>query len=154
MACLARVSSLRRFMKAGISGRFIRGVPLLAFLLIAGPLCFAQTAAEPQMPSVQSPNSGSPTTRSIVGKVVDRQGNTVPGAIVLLKDMKSLQVRSFIALKDGTYHFYGLSTDIPYEVRAQANGMTSSTKNVSVFDSHKMITVNLKLKEPKTKKNF
>lgn len=140
-------------MKTGDKGRFLRCLPLLALLVITEPLYFAQTPAEPQMPSVQGPNSGSPTTRSIVGKVVDRQGNTVPGAIVLLKDMKSLQVRSFIALNDGTYHFYGLSTDIPYEVRAQANGRTSATKNVSVFDSHKKITVNLKLKEPKRKKN-
>jgi hypothetical protein len=141
-------------MKAGDKGRFLRCLPLLALLVITEPFYFAQTPAEPQMPSVQRPNSGSPTTRSIVGKVIDRQGSTVPGAIVLLKDMKSLQVRSFIALNDGTYHFYGLSTDIPYEVRAQANEMTSATKHISVFDSHKRITVNLKLKEPKRKKDF
>jgi hypothetical protein len=153
MCCLEFSVYLRQIMKAGDRARSVRGVPLLAFLVIAQPLCFAQTAAEPQMPSVQGPNSGSPAIRSIVGKVMDRQGNTVPGAIVLLKDMKSLQVRSFIALNDGTYHFYGLSTDIPYEVRAQASGMTSAAKNVSVFDSHKKVTVNLKLKEPKKKKN-
>ncbi|HSU31732.1 MAG TPA: carboxypeptidase-like regulatory domain-containing protein [Bryobacteraceae bacterium] len=140
-------------MKMEDKGRFIRFLPLLALLIFTEPPGFAQTPAEPQMPSVQGPNSGSLSTRSILGKVVDRQGNTVPGAIVLLKDLKSLQVRSFIALNDGTYHFYGLSTDIPYEVRAQANGMTSATKNISVFDSHKRITVNLKLKEPKKKNN-
>ncbi len=72
----------------------------------------------------------------------------------MLKDLKSLQVRSYIALKDGTYRFYGLSTDIPYEVRAQANGMTSDIKTVSVFDSRKKIMVNLKLKDPKKKKKF
>ncbi len=130
---------------------------MAALAMIAGPLCFAVPQAETPMPSVQNRNSGSSATRSIFGKVVDSGDATVPGAIVLLKDLKSLQVRSFIALKDGTYRFYGLSTDIPYEVRAQANGMTSAIKTVSVFDSHKKITVDLKLKElkePKKKRHF
>lgn len=104
------------------------------------------------MPSVQTRRSGAPVTRSIGGKVTDKKGAIVPGATVLLKDMQSLQVRSYIVLKDGTYHFYGLSSDVPYEVRAQANDMTSDTKTVSVFDSHKKITVNLKLKKPKKTK--
>jgi hypothetical protein len=71
----------------------------------------------------------------------------VPDAVVLLKDTKTLQVRSFIAQKNGKYHFYGLSTDINYEVRAEAHGMTSPTKTVSVFDSHKVVLLNLKLKK-------
>lgn len=126
---------------------------MIAVVMAAGPLLgFATPQAETPVPSVQNRNSGSSAMRSIVGKVVDKSGAIVPGAIVLLKDLNSLQVRSFIGLKDGTYRFYGLSTDIPYEVRAQANGMTSDIKRVSVFDSHKKITVNLKLKEPKKKK--
>ena len=129
-------------------------IALVTSVIAAGPLCFATPQAETPVPSVQNRNSGSSTTRSIVGKVVDKSGATVPGAAVLLKDLKSLQVRSYIALKDGTYRFYGLSTDIPYEVRAQANGMSSDIKTVSVFDSRKRITVNLKLKDPKKKKTF
>jgi len=84
-------------------------------------------------------------TRAIRGVVLTDRGEPVPGAIILLKNMKTLQVRSFIAQNDGTYHFYGLSADINYELRAQNNGLTSKIKNVSVFDSHKLITVNLKL---------
>ncbi len=126
--------------------------PLLIVFLVT-LLCFAQKVNASQLPSVSSRNSGSPATRAIVGKVIDKRGTIVPGAIVLLKDMKTLQVRSFIGLKDGTYHFFGLSTDIPYEVRAQASGMVSDIKTVSVFDSHNRITVDLKLKEPKKKKH-
>jgi hypothetical protein len=105
-------------------------------------LCFAQVQAP-----VTSP--GGPTTRSIVGTVVSDSGAPIPGAHVLLKNGKTLQVRSFIAQQDGKYHFYGLSSDINYEVRAQANGMTSKTKNVSVFDSHKVVRVNLKVNRKK-----
>jgi len=79
--------------------------------------------------------------------VLDKSGAPVAGAIVLLKNTKTLQVRSFIAQQDGKYHFYGLSPDINYQVRAESRDMTSPTKQISVFDSHSKITVNLKLKK-------
>lgn len=105
---------------------------------------FSFTQVEPPV-TTQS----GPTTRSIEGKVLSQSGASVPGAHVLLKNGKSLQVRSFIAQQDGRYHFYGLSTEVNYEIRAQANGMTSKTKNISVFDSHKVIHLNLKLTKKK-----
>jgi len=77
--------------------------------------------------------------------VTDGNGQPVPGAVVLIKDSKTLQVRSYIAQKDGRYHFFGLSTDVNYQLRAEANGLTSKTKTVSVFDSHSKVTLNLKL---------
>ncbi len=101
-------------------------------------------------PQAQDPVVGQPgtaTTRSIEGAVLTATGGLVPGAIVLLKDTKTLQVRSFIAQNDGKYHFYGLSSDINYELRAESNGTTSPRKTVSVFDSHKIVTLNLKLKK-------
>jgi hypothetical protein len=109
---------------------------------------FAQL--QQQQPPVIGQDGASraqPTTRSIIGTVLDKNGAPVPKAVVLLKDTKTLQVRSFIAQKDGTYHFYGLSSDINYELRAQANGFTSPSKLVSVFDSHQVVTLNLKLKK-------
>ena len=94
---------------------------------------------------------GTPTTRSIEGTVLDQKGAPVPGAVVLLKDTKTLQVRSYIASKEGKYHFFGLSSDINYELRAQANGFTSGRKDVSVFNSHQLIKMDLKLKSEKKK---
>jgi len=94
-----------------------------------------------------TPRRSESRTRSIEGKVLSKDGSLVPGATVLLKDGKTLQVRSYIAQADGQYHFFGLSSEINYELRAQANGMTSPTKNVSVFDSHKVIKLDLKLKK-------
>jgi len=101
------------------------------------------------LPPVVGQNAG--TTRSIEGSVLSKNGQAVPGAVVLLKDTKTLQIRSYIAQSDGSYHFFGLSTDINYQVRAESNGLTSKTKMVSVFDSHKVVTLNLKLvKKAKT----
>ena len=101
-------------------------------------------------PSVQDQPSVSPRLRSIEGTVLSKAGAPVPGAVVLLKDTKTLQVRSYLTQSDGKYHFYGLSSDINYEVRAQFGGMSSPKKNVSVFDSRSRILVKLKLKS-KTK---
>lgn len=102
-------------------------------------------------PAVPQPGQAHipPNTRVIQGTVEDIKGSPVPGAVVLLKDTKTLQIRSYIAQRDGKYHFYGLSTDINYQVRAQNNDMTSPSKLVSVFDSKKIITVDLKLKKKK-----
>ena len=40
--------------------------------------------------------------RSVEGVVADGNGNPIAGAIVQLKNNKTLQVRSFVALQDGT----------------------------------------------------
>jgi hypothetical protein len=108
---------------------------------------FAQI--QPVQPSVQDHSGVSPRTRSIEGTVVDKNGVPVPGAVVLLKDLKTLQIRSYIAQNDGKYHFYGLSSDINYQVRAESRNMSSPTKSISVFDSHSRIVVKLKLKKKK-----
>lgn len=100
-------------------------------------------AAQREAPVVGQ--SGTPRMRSIEGTVLSSTGAPVPGAIVLLKNAKTLQVRSFIAQQDGHYRFYGLSTDTNWELRAQSNGMTSKAKTVSVFDSHTRVRLNLKL---------
>jgi protocatechuate 3,4-dioxygenase beta subunit len=83
--------------------------------------------------------------RSIEGTVLSSTGTPVPGAVVLLKNGKTLQVRSFITQQDGRYRFDGLSTDVNWELRAEANGTTSKTKTISVFDSHAQVRLDLKL---------
>ena len=118
----------------------------------AAALVFALAAclsAQVQAPVVGQ--AGTARTRAIEGAVLSAAGAPVPGAIVLLKDAKTLQVRSYIAQQDGKYHFYGLSTDVNWQLRAEAGGLTSKTKTVSVFDSHTRVRVNLKLDKKKGK---
>jgi hypothetical protein len=89
-----------------------------------------------------------PNVRSVQGVVEDPPGNPVEGAVVQLKNTKSLQVRSFITQREGTYYFHGLSLDVDYELKAGFKSMSSSTRRLTVFDSRKQAIVNLKL-EPK-----
>jgi hypothetical protein len=120
-------------------------LPARSILVLVVALVFPSFAQI--QPSVPNQPGLGPRVRSLEGKVLSKSGSPVPNAIVLLKDTKTLQVRSFIAQQDGKYHFYGLSPDINYQVRAEADDLTSPTKNISVFDSRSKIVVNLKLKK-------
>jgi len=86
------------------------------------------------------------TERAVSGIVTDAGGAPVPGAVVQLKNTKTLQVRSFIAKENGDYIFQGLSSDVDYELKADSNGRTSGTKTLSSFDSHAEAKINLQLK--------
>ena len=88
----------------------------------------------------------APTERTIAGVVSSADDAPVPGAVVQLKNMKTLQVRSFIAREKGDYIFQALSMDVDYELKAMANGKESNPRTVSTFDPHDKVTVNLKVK--------
>jgi hypothetical protein len=125
----------------------MRGLVFVVMMAAIPGLAQFAPSTEQQPGAAVAPPSTSvgPSTRTIEGTVLDEHGKPVPGAIVLIKDTKTLGVHSYIAQKDGKFHFYGLSTDVNYELRAEANGMTSKTKTVSVFNSHKVVKMELKL---------
>ena len=84
--------------------------------------------------------------RSVQGTVSDAENNAVDGAVVQLKNTKTLQIRSFITKDHGEYYFHGLSPDVDYELRAEYKNASSGTKTLSSFDSRKQAVINLKLK--------
>ncbi len=88
----------------------------------------------------------APAEKSVSGVVTDSSGSAVPGAVVQLKNTKTLQVRSFIAKDMGEYYFHGLSPDVDYELKADSNGKSSGSRTLSSFDSHAEATINLQLK--------
>ena len=83
--------------------------------------------------------------KSVQGTVTDTTDKAVDGAVVQLKDTKTLQIRSFITKEDGTYHFFELSPDVDYELKADFQGASSGSKTLSSFDSRKKAVINLKL---------
>jgi hypothetical protein len=83
--------------------------------------------------------------RSVEGVVENPQGALVEGAVVQLKNAKTLQVRSFITQREGTYYFHGLSPDVDYELKADFKGMSSPIRRLSVFDSRKKAVIDLRL---------
>jgi hypothetical protein len=88
-------------------------------------------------------------TRSVEGIVTNPDESAAVGAVVQIKNMKTLQIRSFITLEDGKYRFFELSPDVDYELKADFRGATSGTKTLSSFDSRKKAIINLKLNNKK-----
>ena len=83
--------------------------------------------------------------RTVSGQVTDKSGAAVKGAIVHLKDTKSLAMRSYITAEDGQYKFAQLSTNVDYEVWADSNGNKSDNKSISSFANKSTATINLKV---------
>jgi hypothetical protein len=93
----------------------------------------------------QAGKKGEAKERTVEGTVVDSAGKAVPRAIVQLKNVRTQQIRSFIAQDKGDFFFNGLNPDIDYEVRAEADGASSATKTLSSYDGRKAFIVTLKL---------
>lgn len=84
-------------------------------------------------------------TRTLTGAVTDANDQPVELAVVQLKDMKTLLIRSYVTKKEGTYRFSGLSKDVDYQVKAEYQGASSGTKTLSVFENRPNPILNLKL---------
>ena len=83
--------------------------------------------------------------RLLTGKVLDRQDNPIPNAVVYVTDTRTRAVKTYIVGSDGTFRFPALAANVDYEVYAQATGKTSDTKRVSQFDDHKVVTLVLRV---------
>lgn len=85
--------------------------------------------------------------RAVQGTVSDANGNAVEGAVVQLKNTKTLQIHSFITKEHGAYFFQGLNPDVDYQLKAEYQGALSATRTLSSFDSRKQAVINLKLEK-------
>ena len=83
------------------------------------------------------------------GSVIDKSENPVPSSVIYLKNVKSQAVKTYIADESGNYRFSGLDPNVDYEIHAEHDGLTSSTRTVSSFDSRRDIEVTLKLSKKK-----
>jgi len=88
-------------------------------------------------------------SRAVQGIVTGADDKPAQGAVVMLKDLRTLQVRSFITQTDGSYHFAGLKADVDYELSAKSGDATAQTRKLSVFDTRKEAVVNFKLEKEK-----
>jgi hypothetical protein len=135
----------------------------LAFAVLLGLFALAGgTAAHAQFgtPGVaDTPGAGvgpqngpvnrGPIQRVADGKVVGKSDAPVVGAIVYLKDSKSLAVKTFITDDSGHFHFGNLGQNVDYELWAESEGSRSKSKRISSFDSKNNYDFTLKVDMPK-----
>jgi hypothetical protein len=110
----------------------------LAVVLAAGAMGQKKTREERR----EEANS-----RAVQGIVTGADDEPLAGAVVQLKDMRTLQVRSYITQSDGMYHFAGLRADVDYQLSARSGDATAGPKTLSIFDSRKQAVINFKLEK-------
>ena len=81
--------------------------------------------------------------RTVQGKVQNKDGSAVKGAVVYLKDSKSGQVKTFVAGDDGAYRFVQLTQNTDYELWAKLDGNRGKSKQISSFDTKNDLVINL-----------
>jgi hypothetical protein len=86
-----------------------------------------------------------PTSKMLSGTVEDKGDKPIAGAVVYLKNLKTLAVKSFFAQQDGTYRFPQLALNTDYEIYAEKDGKKSDVKTISQFDDRFTPTINLRI---------
>ena len=86
-----------------------------------------------------------PVQRVVHGKVQDKDGVGIKGAVVYLKDSRTSSVKSAISDDEGSYRFVQLTQNTDYELWAQSDSKKSATKSISSFDTKNDITIMLKI---------
>jgi uncharacterized protein (UPF0333 family) len=109
-----------------------RSLPILVLLLVIGVSAYAK-------------DKDTTPGRLLTGKVVDRQYNPVPNAIVYVTDTRTRAVKTYIVGPDGSYRFPALAANVDYEIYAQSNGKTSDTKRMSQFEDRKVVNIILRI---------
>ena len=88
--------------------------------------------------------------KTLHGSVIDKDENPVPSSVVYLKNVKSQAVKTYIADEAGNYRFSGLDPNADYEIHAEKDGASSSTRTISSFDTKKELVLNLKIEKKKS----
>ena len=113
-------------------------VVLATLALLAAPLGYAQ--------AFQVAAGGKKDElRTLNGNVRNKADQVLPGAVVYLKNTKTLSVKSAYTDDKGEFHFHALSPNIDYEVYAEYQGTRSQTKTMSSFDSRAVVNMDLRI---------
>jgi hypothetical protein len=128
---------------------------LLAIAAFAVTFTFAQAVTESQERDHQErshklfgkkgPPPAKETGRVIRGRVTDKNGEPVNGAMVEARAPGGSPVTAATD-EQGIYSIAGLKLTADYEVRARKDGLTPATRKLSQYDSRKEVYLNFLLR--------
>ncbi len=110
-------------------------------------VCLLATLAWAQFdPEAAFPKDKGPQLRTVTGNVVTRQNDApISGAVVYLKNTRTLAVKSFITDDKGSFRFPALQFNVDYQLYAEFQGKHSDTKTLSSFDDRPNVSITLKV---------
>jgi hypothetical protein len=124
-------------------------VKIRAFLQFAVVIALGIAFA---LPAAAQDKKSDAQLRTIRGTVLDKDETPRPSGVVYLLNTKTQAVKTYIADEAGNYRFSGLDPNVDYEIHAEHEDMTSSTRTVSSFDSRRDVELVLKLTHKKSAK--
>jgi hypothetical protein len=119
-----------------------RTLGIVALVAVAAASMYAQG----------NPKGKESQLRTVRGTVVDSSEIPVETAVVYLKNAHSQDIITHLSDNDGTFRFSGLDLNVDYEIHAEKEGVTSSTRSISNFDTRKEFVLTLKLDHKKSAK--
>ena len=123
---------LRLWQMKKMNSRSVRFASALFLALVLPASC---SLAFAQVNQQNGPVNRGPIERIAEGKVVDKAGQPIGGAVVYLKDSRTNAVKTYIADDTGHYRFGNLSQNTDYELWAESSGVRSKSKAISSFNS-------------------
>jgi hypothetical protein len=114
-------------------------VALITLVVLAATVLYAQG----------NPKGRESELRTVRGTVVDKDEAPADSAVVYLKNLRTQDIITHIADTDGQFRFSGLDLNVDYEVHAEREGWSSSSRAISNFDARKEFVVTLKLDRKK-----
>ena len=123
------------------STSLLTGVVFAALAAGVVPMALLGGLIGPQ--TAQAQNLGQ---RVVMGRVVDGNGASVPGATVFLKNLKTKAIRSYNSDLDGKFRFAQVDMSQDHELWASKGEQKSATKTVSYWDTRIEFDTELKMK--------
>jgi hypothetical protein len=118
----------------------VRGtLGMIALIGLAATIVFAQG----------NPKGKESQLRTVRGTVVDSTETPSDTAVVYLKNTRTQDVITHLSDSDGTFRFSGLDLNVDYDIHAEKDGWTSTSRSISNFDTRKEFVLTLKLDHKK-----
>jgi len=114
----------------------------LAFVVLVAMVAVAVFAQN-------KPKGKDSELRTVRGTVVDKDEAPVDTAVVYLKNLHTQDITTHLSESDGQFRFSGLDLNVDYEIHAEHEGWTSSSRSISNYDNRKEFVLTLKLDHKK-----